>query len=190
MATDSQQPKGRDGTISALNMAIETMNLAKEVSSITPAKAVFGSVSILLTMIRVGSVLFYDQIFHVDVIPGLYAQQPRLRRTRASLRGCMSKPRPWGERKAIGRDQSIRARRDWAVKDVGLTGDGYCTQLTHHARDNRTVAGIQERITEKRGRGLLSRLTNAKNDKDMIVAWKLDLIRILQVFDVCSASSV
>jgi len=36
------------------------MNLAKEVSSITPAKAVFSSVSILLTMIRVGSLLFND----------------------------------------------------------------------------------------------------------------------------------
>ena len=34
-------------------MAIEVLNLAKEVSSITPAKAVFGSVSVLLAMIRV-----------------------------------------------------------------------------------------------------------------------------------------
>ena len=36
-----------------LNVAIEAMNLAKEISSVTPAKAVFGSVSVLLTMIRV-----------------------------------------------------------------------------------------------------------------------------------------
>ena len=36
-----------------LNVAIETLNLAKEISSVTPAKAVFGSVSVLLTMIRV-----------------------------------------------------------------------------------------------------------------------------------------
>ena len=53
MDADSQQPKRRDGALSALNTAIEAMNLAKEVSSVTPAKAVFGSVSILLTMIRV-----------------------------------------------------------------------------------------------------------------------------------------
>ena len=33
------------------------MNLAKEVSSLTPAKAVFGSVGVLLTMIRVRSPL-------------------------------------------------------------------------------------------------------------------------------------
>ena len=55
MNTKPQQPKGRDGTLSALNVAIQTMNLAKEISGVTPAKAVFGSVSVLLTMIRVCS---------------------------------------------------------------------------------------------------------------------------------------
>jgi hypothetical protein len=43
----------RDGALSLLNAAIEAMNLAKEISSATPAKAVFGSVSVILTMIRV-----------------------------------------------------------------------------------------------------------------------------------------
>ena len=37
----------------ALDVSIEDMNLAKETSSITPAKAVFSSVSALLTAIRV-----------------------------------------------------------------------------------------------------------------------------------------
>ena len=55
MAKKSQLSKGQDGTVSSLNLAIEAMNLAKEVSSFTPAKAVFGSVSVLLTMIRVRS---------------------------------------------------------------------------------------------------------------------------------------
>ena len=55
MANNSQQSKGRERAISSLNVAIETLNLAKEVSAITPAKAVFGSVSALLTMIRVRS---------------------------------------------------------------------------------------------------------------------------------------
>ena len=57
MATKSQRPKGRDAILSSLNMAIDTLNLAKELSSITPAKAVFGSVAILLTMIKVRDVL-------------------------------------------------------------------------------------------------------------------------------------
>ena len=53
MATKPQRSKGRDGTLSSLNVAIEALNLAKEAASFTPAKAAFGSVSILLTMIRV-----------------------------------------------------------------------------------------------------------------------------------------
>ena len=53
MKADSPQPKEREGIISTLNGAIEAMNLAKEVSSVTPAKAVFGSVSFILTMIKV-----------------------------------------------------------------------------------------------------------------------------------------
>jgi len=54
MDINSQRPKGRGGILSSLTVAIEATNLAKEISSITPAKAVFGSVNVLLTMIRVG----------------------------------------------------------------------------------------------------------------------------------------
>lgn len=53
MTDKPQQLKGRDGVLSSLNIAIDGLNLAKEISSITPAKAVFGSVAILITMIRV-----------------------------------------------------------------------------------------------------------------------------------------
>ena len=58
MEAKSQQPKGRESKISTLNTAIEGLNLAKEVSGVMPAKAVFGSVSVILTMIRVSSLLF------------------------------------------------------------------------------------------------------------------------------------
>ena len=57
MQSKSQRPSEREGVITALNAAIETLNLAKEISSITPAKAVFGSVSIILAMIRVSFLL-------------------------------------------------------------------------------------------------------------------------------------
>ena len=53
MEAESQRPKGREKTISALNATIEALNLAKELSSVTPAKAVFGSVSVILATIRV-----------------------------------------------------------------------------------------------------------------------------------------
>jgi len=53
MDANSQRPKGRDSVLSSLNMALEALNLAKEISGITPAKAAFGSVGVLLAMIRV-----------------------------------------------------------------------------------------------------------------------------------------
>lgn len=65
METESyHQPKERKGVTSALNAAIEALNLAKEVASITPAKAVFGSVSVTLVMIRVSSLLVSLLIDH------------------------------------------------------------------------------------------------------------------------------
>ena len=71
MATTSKQPKGRDGLISSLNVTVEALNLAKEISGIAPAKAAFGSVSALLTMIRVCFLPFYDDELRVHMYPGL-----------------------------------------------------------------------------------------------------------------------
>jgi len=53
MEVESQRPKGRESVISELNTAIEALDLAKDASGIAPAKAVFGSVSIILATIRV-----------------------------------------------------------------------------------------------------------------------------------------
>ena len=55
METKSPRPEEREGIISTLNGFIEVLSLAKEVASIAPAKAVFGSVSVILAMIRVSS---------------------------------------------------------------------------------------------------------------------------------------
>jgi len=52
------------------------------------------------------------------------------------------------------------------------------------------VTEIQERVLEKTEQNALIRFVNAKNDKEMIAAWKSDLIRILHVFNVCSITSV
>ena len=57
MATNSQRLKRPDTTLSFLNAAIDAMNIAKDVLGMTPAKAAFGSVSVILTMIRVGFLL-------------------------------------------------------------------------------------------------------------------------------------
>ena len=86
MAANSQRPKGRDRVLSALNVAIDVLNLAKEVSNVTPAKAVFGSVGVLLTMIRVRFGLFCHEIFQVHTQPGLDGQRGGLRRARIVVR--------------------------------------------------------------------------------------------------------
>ena len=70
----AQEPKERNGVLSSLDAAIDILNLAKELSSVTPAKAVFGSVSVLLTMIKVCSLLFCGDIFQVYTYPGLDVQ--------------------------------------------------------------------------------------------------------------------
>jgi len=71
MDAESQRARGRDGALSLLNAAIEALNLAKEISGVTPAKAAFGSVSVLLTMIRVHFLRFCDDELLIHVHTGL-----------------------------------------------------------------------------------------------------------------------
>ena len=72
MDEEAKQQKRRDNVLSLLDTAIQTMDLAEKVSSPTPAKAVFGSVSVLLTMIRVRPFLFCGDGLQVHTYPGLY----------------------------------------------------------------------------------------------------------------------
>ena len=65
MTDKSQRPKGRDGVLSSMNMAIDGLNLAKEISGVAPAKAVFGSVAVLLTMIKVCFLPVCDETFQI-----------------------------------------------------------------------------------------------------------------------------
>ena len=53
MVSDAQRRGRRNIALSSLGVAVEALNLAKEISSITPAKVVFGTVSTVLTMIKV-----------------------------------------------------------------------------------------------------------------------------------------
>jgi len=57
MEVGSQRPKEQEDPILALNTAIQTLNLANDASAIAPAKTVFGSVSVILSTIRVGFLL-------------------------------------------------------------------------------------------------------------------------------------
>ena len=78
MDANSKRPKGRDGALSSLNVAIDSINLAKDIVDIAPARAAFGSVIALLTMIRVCFFLFCDGL-RVDTHPGLDGDPAGLR---------------------------------------------------------------------------------------------------------------
>lgn len=62
MASDSRRLKRRDSTLSTLNGAIDALNIAKELSSVAQAKAVFGSVGVLLTVIKVRGFVFFGEV--------------------------------------------------------------------------------------------------------------------------------
>ena len=78
-ASDSKRQKRRDDILSFLDVAIEGTNLTKEILSLTPAKAVFGSVGVLLRMIRVCLPLSCNDGPRVHTYPGFYEQRHRLR---------------------------------------------------------------------------------------------------------------
>ena len=65
MADNSQRSKGQDEILSALNVAIKGLNITKEAASTIPVNHVFGSVATLLETIRVSTLLFCEEIFHV-----------------------------------------------------------------------------------------------------------------------------
>ena len=73
---------------------------------------------------------------------------------------------------------------------MSRAGDVYRGRSTYRVLNRRTVAGIQRNITKKGGRGLLSRVVHAKNDKDAIAGWKSDLNGVLQLFNVSFVGSV
>ena len=86
MQASPQRPKGRDGVLSTLSVTIEALNLAKEVCGITPAKAAFGSVSALLTMIRVCFLLSCGCKLLAHISLGVNDQRARLCQPRLILR--------------------------------------------------------------------------------------------------------
>ena len=66
MDVKSEQLKRREDVLSSFNAIIEGLNVAEKASSITPAKAVFSAVSVILTMIRVGLLLFCQDLSQAD----------------------------------------------------------------------------------------------------------------------------
>ena len=78
MASTPQQPQGRDGVLSTLDVFIQVLNLAKDTCGIPPAQIAFGSATVLLTMIRVYFPLLSEDEFQAHGYLGYDGQQPRL----------------------------------------------------------------------------------------------------------------
>jgi hypothetical protein len=64
----SQQPKGRDAVLTTLDISIQALNIAKDACGIPPAQVAFGSATVLLTMIRVPFLIFYEEKLLADVV--------------------------------------------------------------------------------------------------------------------------
>jgi len=73
---------------------------------------------------------------------------------------------------------------------VSQLRDAYTVQFAYYTHNRRTVAEIQGNIMEKGERNLFSRIVHARNDKEVMAAWRSDLNRVLHVFNVCSVCSV
>ena len=84
-AVESQRPKGREDAISALNEAIEVLDPVK-ISSFPPAKAVFGSATVLLTFIRVCFLLSRNDLLQVHTQLGFGGESTGSCRARVILR--------------------------------------------------------------------------------------------------------
>lgn len=86
MDSNSRRQMGRNRAFSLLNASIEALDLAKEVSAIVPAKTIFGSVSTLLTIIKVCFPPPTKMNFGLTMRTGLDGQGTGLRRARVGLR--------------------------------------------------------------------------------------------------------
>ena len=86
-----------------LNSTIEALNLAKETSDITSAKAAFDSVGVFLVLIRVRSPFFWNDLLRVHTYPGFNDERNGFRRSRVALHWCLSSPWPGDRWKKRGR---------------------------------------------------------------------------------------
>ena len=64
-----QETKGRDGVLSALDLLIQALSIAKDTCGIPPAQVALGSATVVLTMIRVQFLLLLEDGYLIRVYP-------------------------------------------------------------------------------------------------------------------------
>ena len=101
MTSTSQRQKGSDCALSALDVVIQVLSLAKDSCGIPPAQAVFGIANAILSMIRVRFSPLFRGGFLSPSCLGLIGQQTGLCRLWASLWKCIQSTRAGIEGEAI-----------------------------------------------------------------------------------------
>jgi len=130
MDIEAQKQERRDNILSSLNAAIEVLNLVGGISDIVPAKALFGTVSVVLTMIKVSSPLICVNRLQVEVCVGFHDQPDGLRRTWTGLRRCLHRPRQRTEGEEVERSQQFCIGSNWPADDVSYAGSAHFEHLT------------------------------------------------------------
>ena len=66
MEPKSQRSKRRDDVLCSLDAVIESLKIVESLSIVAPAKAVFSTVGVVLTMIRVSFLLFCEGLLQAN----------------------------------------------------------------------------------------------------------------------------
>ena len=186
MTDNPQRQKGRGKVIPALNIAIDSLNIVKEATSATPVNPVFGSVAILLTMIRVSSAHFemkFPPFTHIQDTMANEQDYVDLGLSCADI--CKALERGMDGKSLNDLSKSVCDAINQLTMWVGLVVHIFRSSA-HRSWDCRTVAEIQEKVLKRSERHGVSRFLHSRDDKDVITGWKSDLNRILHVFNVCS----
>lgn len=86
MSAESRQSKKREVILAGLDITIQVLSIAKDICSVPPAQIALGSACALLTIIKAGSLLFFNGELFIHVYSGHHGHQTRLSRSRPVLR--------------------------------------------------------------------------------------------------------
>ena len=108
MSSKPKQKKGRYATLSTLDGVIQILGVAKDACGVPPAQIALGSACVLLTTIKVCSLLLLGGGLQVRVCLGYNGQQGRLCRSWIVLRRGVQSARPGIARNGIRGTQQDR----------------------------------------------------------------------------------
>jgi hypothetical protein len=91
------------------------------------------------------------------------------------------------EGEKIRRTQPARLGRNWDSEYV--SSDTYADGSAYRCLCRRALTEMQRKVVKRGKQNSVFRFFLSKDDKDKIAAWKQDLVRILQVFNVRSIDS-